>query len=70
MTANFRTRVELTCWDIVIPVLTKLRTIRATAEPKHAHPLTGKQYVAQVIIWSAVGLLIGFGLSYIHALHW
>jgi hypothetical protein len=68
MTADLKTRVELTCWNIIIPMMTKLRYIRSTAQPKQTSPLTCRLFITQVIIWSAAGLLIGFGISAIRAL--
>jgi len=70
MTGNLRTRVELTCWNLIIPMMTKLRSIRSTAQPKQTTPLTFRQFIMRVIVWSAAGLLIGFGLSSIRALLW
>jgi hypothetical protein len=70
MTVDFRTRVELTCWNLVIPMMMKLRSIRSTAQPKQTSTLTCRQFVVRVLIWSAAGLLIGFGLSSIHTLVW
>ena len=65
MTINFRTRVELTCWDIIIPMMSRLRDIRTNSKPKHANPITYKQFMTQVLVWSTVGLFIGVGISYI-----
>jgi hypothetical protein len=70
MTVDLRTRVELTCWNLIIPMMTKLRSIRSTVQPKQSSPLTCRQFITQVLAWSAAGLLIGFGLSSIRALLW
>jgi hypothetical protein len=70
MPIDLRTRVELTCWNLIIPMMTKLRSIRSTTQPKELKPFTGKQFVIQVLVWCAAGLLIGFGLSSIRALIW
>jgi hypothetical protein len=67
MTVNIRTRAEITCWNLIIPMMTKLRHIRTATQPKQIKPLTGFRFLMQVVAWSAVGLLIGFGLSFIRA---
>lgn len=67
MAVDFRTRVELTCWDLIIPTMTKLRCIRTAPRPNHICPLTLKKFVTQVFIWSAAGLFIGIAISSICA---
>jgi hypothetical protein len=66
MSIDLRTRVEISCWNLIIPMMTKLRNVRAAAQPKQTTPVTYRQFITQVLIWSAAGLLIGFGISSIH----
>lgn len=68
MTVNLRTRVELTCWDLIIPMMTRLRDIRKSSTQNRTKQLTIKQFITQIFIWSATGLTIGFGLSYLYVL--
>jgi hypothetical protein len=70
MTVDLRTRVELSCWNIIIPMMMKLRNIRSQAQPTPKSPLSCRQFVMQVLVWSAIGLLVGFGISSIHAFLW
>ncbi len=63
MTVHIRTRVELTCWNLIIPAMTKLRYIRSTTKSQSTHVVSRKQAIKQVFTWAAAGLVTGFGLS-------
>ncbi len=68
MTVDLRTRVELSCWNLIIPAMIKLRRIQSSARPPQSTPLTRKQTAVQVLVWSTAGLGIGFGIGALHAL--
>jgi hypothetical protein len=68
MTVDLRTRVELSCWNLIIPMMTKLRRIRSSAPAQQTTPMNYKQFTGKALIWSAAGLAIGFGIGAIRAL--
>ena len=70
MTVHLRTRVELTCWNLIIPAMTKLRYIRSTPQAEPARVLTKTQFMVQVLIASVAGLVIGLVISVIQAKVW
>ena len=67
MTIKLRTRVELTCWDLIIPAMTRLRKIQSIAQPRFTGPLTLEKFAAQVLATIASGLLIGLGGSILYS---
>lgn len=67
MNSDFRTRIELTCWNLIIPMMTKVQRIQIKHQPVRMKPLTLKNFIYQVLLWSAAGLLVGFSISTIRA---
>jgi hypothetical protein len=67
MTVNFRTRVELTCWDLVIPMMTKLRHVRTVSHLRFNVPISFKKFITQLVLYATIGMLIGIGISAIYA---
>lgn len=63
MNTDFRTRIELTCWNLIIPMMTKVQRIQISHQPIQMKPLTLINFVLQILLWSAAGLLVGFGMS-------
>lgn len=70
MTVHLRTRVEISCWNLIIPMMTKLRYIRSAPKSRAAQLLSPKQAAIQIFVWSATGLFIGFGISAVSIMLW